>query len=203
MSAPTIRYGLDLRRRVADHLGPKPRVAVDAVVAEARRALNILLYQVIMIHEDRVEIQNPSVDVVAALRTAWDAIDLDVLVAELSPCVVELTVSGKDFERLAMTTMRWGPHWQPLIDSDRFEATPPHDEPIRTDWGFAHWFGDQWQAVMTARAYLDGIGHGYQILWDVAEEDDGTPFGYVILTDHGSPTWELLDKRGGLHLPTV
>lgn len=197
MHDPISDYGLDLRQAVIDHLGPDPQLDIGTVLAEARRELNVLLHKVALINPDTtVTVLDTSVNVAAAVKSAWAAVDLDAITSNLQPHPVTLMISGADFDRLTDTSMQWGTHWQRHIDNDRFEPTAQPDEAVSTNWGYVYWVGDHWQAVMLARAYLDSAGHRYQILWDTAQHPNGDYCGYAILTDYASSTcWLPLRPR--------
>ena len=49
----------------------------------------------------------------------------------------------------------------------------------------AYWLGENYAAVIFARAFLAARGFDYEVLFDTASDEAGGPmFGYVIVTDY-------------------
>ena len=51
-------------------------------------------------------------------------------------------------------------------------------------WLRAYWIGENYAAVIFARAFLAARGYEYEVLFDTASDEGGPMFGYVILTDY-------------------
>lgn len=98
-----------------------------------------------------------------------------------------VTMNEQDFERLCTVSMRWaGQQWE--AQAGRFEHPTERGEPqANWDWPgwqlrMAYWAGDSWVNVILMRSYLAVMGHGCEILWDLATDD---AIGeYIILTDY-------------------
>lgn len=192
-TGPTTPYGLDLRQAVVDHLGPDPLLDVEQVLHAVRRTVNWCLPDGVLLGPDSVVARDPSVDVAAALREAWAAVDLDVVIAELRPLTVAMTISGDDFQRLVVNSSPWAEYWDDTVADGWLEwlesTTGTPEEPVGGHWRFAYRMGDQWSTVMLVRAYLDAIGQRYQILWDAEPDENDEPGGYLVLTDYATAGW--------------
>ena len=94
---------------------------------------------------------------------------------------VVIQVTAADFMRLCENSAPGDVTAQP----GRFEVVDADaDDPPRT-WHRAYWLGQNYAAVIFARAFLAARGYGYAVLFDTAsDEEDGPMFGYVILTDY-------------------
>jgi len=94
---------------------------------------------------------------------------------------VVIQVGAEDFMRLCENSAPGDVTGQ----EGRFEvvqAAPPHRNQL---WHRAYWVGDNYTAVIFARAFLAARGFGYAVLFDTASDTpDGPMFGYVILTDY-------------------
>jgi hypothetical protein len=93
---------------------------------------------------------------------------------------VVVQVAAADFERL----------WENSSDGSvtdqagRFEVVEA-SEARWSGWKRAYWLGDNYAAVIFARAFLAARGFDYEVLYDTASDREGGPmFGYVIVTDY-------------------
>lgn len=103
---------------------------------------------------------------------------------------VVIDMDGDDFDHLCESSMRWrGNSWRE--QAGRFE---PHgkkyDEDPSWEWSVAYWVGDSFTTVLLARAFLQGLGETYEIVFDTAEHPSGACIGYVILTHYESKSWK-------------
>jgi hypothetical protein len=95
--------------------------------------------------------------------------------------VVVVQVTAADFMRLCENSAPGDVTGPP----GRFETLDTAEPDPGRDWRRAYWLGDNYTAVIFARAFLAARGFGYEVLFDTAsDEPDGPMFGYVILTDY-------------------
>lgn len=94
---------------------------------------------------------------------------------------VVVQVTAADFWRLCEGHGAWG-----LGDgSGRFENLDDGGPPSSRQWQRIYWLGDQFAAVVFARAFLAARGYDYEVLFDTAsDEGSNRMYGYVILTDY-------------------
>ena len=95
---------------------------------------------------------------------------------------VVIQVTAADFERLCENSGAWaGRGWQLA----RFESLDSAGPPSSREWQRIYWLGDNFAAVIFARAFLAARGFEYEVLSDRAS-DAGSDrmYGYVILTDY-------------------
>lgn len=105
---------------------------------------------------------------------------------------ITVNMDEDDFQHLAITSMRWcypGGRNDWIEQEGRFELHRDDTE-INWQYGYAFWLGTEWTTVLLARAYLDTLGHPYQILWDLAENPD---MSWVLLTDYETASWAQID----------
>ena len=95
---------------------------------------------------------------------------------------VVVQVTAADFERLCENSGEW-PGWQ--WHTGRFETMDISQPPSFREWRRIYWLGDNYTAVIFARAFLAARGFEYEVLSDRAS-DAGSDrmYGYVILTDY-------------------
>lgn len=75
-----------------------------------------------------------------------------------------VTVDAYDFLQLSHDNQAWAGHQ--IRDNGRFEAMTGDD--VDYSWPHAYWYPD-WVTVIIARSFLDGAGHGYQIISDLED----------------------------------
>lgn len=112
------------------------------------------------------------------------------------PIHVTVTMTAADFERLTITSAEWkalceprvGPNgvsvgWRGQAADGRFESLDGHYADLPGfEWAWAHWMGDDWGAVLLAKAFLGAHGFACEVIWDLAENP--TP-SYLLLTNYG------------------
>jgi hypothetical protein len=96
---------------------------------------------------------------------------------------VVIQVTAEDFMRLCENSAPGDVTGQAgrfeVIDADAGDPDSPQK------WHRAYWLGQNYAAVIFARAFLAARGFGYCVLFDTAsDEPDGPMYGYVILTDY-------------------
>lgn len=98
---------------------------------------------------------------------------------------IELDMTAKDWERFAYERIPWV---MVRENADRFEdaAGLRYDHAALASWGWLHWIGDGWAGVMMCRAYLDKLGHPYELVFDTRTwgEDSDELRGHALLTDY-------------------
>ena len=125
--------------------------------------------------------------------------DLSDRRADRTRLPIQMHMSEKDFERLTESSMEWGPSWQRHVDDGRFEhSDEAYDTDPKMTWGMAYWLGDNPSNLVLATSYLIAQGQDFEVLWDMAEHDNGQFLGYVLLTDFRTASWasHLADKKG-------
>ena len=91
---------------------------------------------------------------------------------------VVVQVTADDFERLCENSAPGGV----ISQIGRFEAVEAGECRERKR---AYWLGENYAAVIFARAFLAARGFDYEVLFDTATgEPDAPMFGYVIVTDY-------------------
>lgn len=101
---------------------------------------------------------------------------------------VVLRLSADDAESLVESSTSWGQDWR--AQDGRFEHTSKaYAAAPSYAWKWALWVGPAWASVVLLRSYLDAVGESCEVLHDLAEHPDGSPLGYVVLTDWASPSW--------------
>jgi hypothetical protein len=94
---------------------------------------------------------------------------------------VVIQVTAEDFMRLCENSAPGDVTGQ----AGRFEVVDADAGDSPQEWHRAYWIGQNYAAVIFARAFLAARGFGYAVLFDTAsEEPDGPMYGYVILTDY-------------------
>ena len=94
---------------------------------------------------------------------------------------VVIQVTAADFGRLCENSSAWAGSGMPLR---RFESLDD-SEPSSWQWKRIYWLGDNYTAVIFARAFLAARGYDYEVLRDTAsDEGSNRMYGYVILTDY-------------------
>ena len=95
---------------------------------------------------------------------------------------VVIQVTAGDFERLCENSGKWAGSGLPLR---RFESLDDSEPSPFSDWQRIYWLGDNYTAVIFARAFLAARGFEYEVLFDTAsDEGSNRMYGYVILTDY-------------------
>jgi hypothetical protein len=116
---------------------------------------------------------------------------------------VTIAMNESDFRQLSNVSMRWcypGGRNDWVEKVDRFEAHGS-DKEINWQYHYAFWLGTEWMAVLFARAYLDAVGHSYQVMWDLNPSDvtgdlaENPEPSWVILTDYETSTWTTANNR--------
>lgn len=70
------------------------------------------------------------------------------------------------------------------ITPGRLEAGTGGEVNADWDWTTIYWLGDNYAAVILARAFLAAYGYRYEVLWDTSHPMDQPPRGWCILTDY-------------------
>tara|TARA_Y200000002_G_scaffold302081_1_gene257374 strand:+ start:113 stop:538 length:426 start_codon:yes stop_codon:yes gene_type:complete len=92
------------------------------------------------------------------------------------------------FELLTQGSMEWGEKWREQLD--RFECHGKHHtESPSLAWEMAYWIGGSPASMVLARSWLLEEGHDFELVWDMAQYEDGACFGYAILTNYRTASW--------------
>ena len=94
---------------------------------------------------------------------------------------VVVQVTARDFTRLCENSGRWAPWERPEA---RFEAVNGEVGEPSGRWEWIYWLGDNYAAVIFARAFLAARGFEYEVVYDLAQHPDGAYLGYALLTDY-------------------
>jgi hypothetical protein len=95
---------------------------------------------------------------------------------------VVVQVTAADFGRLCENSGPWGPLNEPTA---RFGSIEDGGPASGRAWRRIYWLGDNFAAVIFARAFLNARGHEHEVLFDTAsDEGSNRMYGYVILTDY-------------------
>lgn len=82
-----------------------------------------------------------------------------------------------DMDLLVETSTSWGLDW--VHQDARFEC----DDDIAYGWANAYWIGNHAAALIIFKSYLLEAGWKFQVLFDTAEQNDGSLGGWVVVTD--------------------
>jgi hypothetical protein len=96
---------------------------------------------------------------------------------------VVVQVTAEDFKRLCENSAPGDVTAEPgrfeVVDAEAGGRWPARK------WHRAYWLGENYAAVIFARAFLAARGFGYAVLFDTASDEPDEPmFGYVLLTDY-------------------
>lgn len=102
---------------------------------------------------------------------------------------ISIDMTERDFERITDNSTYWAKYGEEswVEQQDRFETEP--DEALSFDWEMIYWVGNNGTAVILAKAYLAAIGHGCQIVWDIADQGNNECRGYAVLTNFKDSGW--------------
>ena len=93
---------------------------------------------------------------------------------------VVVQVTAEDFARLCENSAPGD-----VGGIGRYEVVEAASPRWRREWKRAYWIGQNYAAVIFARAFLAARGFDYEVLFDTASDEAGGPmFGYVIVTDY-------------------
>jgi hypothetical protein len=102
----------------------------------------------------------------------------------IQSATIAVAITAEDFGYLCEESLPWKPGAAGTIGMDRFEG----DQPSR-DWKHIYWLGQNYAAVVLARAFLAANGYECQMLFDAAEHPNGQSLGWVLLTDYQHDRW--------------
>lgn len=104
---------------------------------------------------------------------------------------VNIELNEKDFDLLTDSSMRWSGGSWPEQDG-RWEIIEGDDH---IDWNLpmAYWVGENAANLILAREFLKDQGAKYQILWDMAQWENGRVLGFQINSDYTTATWKGKD----------
>lgn len=93
---------------------------------------------------------------------------------------MQIIMDDDDFRLLIQNAMQWaGGGWERHIASGRFvNAAGPARPSAR--WKVAYWFGENYAAVIFAKAFLDDREFRYEVVNDNVDPGGG----WMILTDY-------------------
>lgn len=86
---------------------------------------------------------------------------------------ITIQMTADNAERLAHTSMAWGPNW--AAQDGRFEPIAGEQSYA---WKQAYWLEPGEAALILFTSYLSAYGHEYAVVFDLADDS-----GYVVLTD--------------------
>lgn len=96
--------------------------------------------------------------------------------------VLMVHMDAADFERLRKD---WSArHPGMLRRAGRFTAGSGRELNADWDWSEVHYFGEDYAALLLARAYIAAYGFRAQVAYDNHGDDEGLPNGWCILTDY-------------------
>jgi hypothetical protein len=107
-----------------------------------------------------------------------------------------MNVTAKDFERLWVSATSFDKSWADR--SDRFETVDTDDEILKVDLSTRkaiYWFDDNYAAVLLAKQFLKKRKNTVQVVWDMAEWDNGNVLGYAIITDYDAEKLKQPEKK--------
>ncbi|MEV4454439.1 hypothetical protein [Microbispora sp. NPDC049633] len=103
--------------------------------------------------------------------------------------MITVDMDGEDFAKLVSPPLLWSDDratWEEQVESGRFEGAGEGGPSL--DWRLAYWL-DQvdekgWTTAILLKAFLKHHGHGFEIVRDVWQEDEGLPL--VLLTNYAT-----------------
>lgn len=94
------------------------------------------------------------------------------------------------FQVVTDSSMRWGENWR--AHDGRFEnySAKSSSEPPSYSWKMAYWFGTSGADMILGRSWIIEQGYEFELLWDLAEWDNGESLGWLIVTDYMTSSWQ-------------
>lgn len=90
---------------------------------------------------------------------------------------MRIHMTPEDMDLLVETSTAWGDDWR--AQDGRFEC----DNPLEYGWAHAYWIGNNPAALIIFKSYLIEAGWKFQVLFDTAEQNNGSLSGWVVVTD--------------------
>jgi|Laugrefa1bdmlbdn_1035148.scaffolds.fasta_scaffold123786_1 hypothetical protein len=110
-----------------------------------------------------------------------------------------MKITAKDFQRLWESACSFDKRWAKQYD--RFEPVTEDDEveSLKVDLSTRkaiYWFGQCYASVLLAKEFLLKRKHSIQVVWDMAEHQNGDILGYAIITDYDAEKLKQPEKEG-------
>ena len=104
-----------------------------------------------------------------------------------------MKITAKDFQRLVESYGMFDEGWMDQLD--RFEPVTDEDDDgvIHVDMSvkkLIYHVGDNYAAVLLACEFLRSKKQEFQVIWDMAQHENGDILGYAIITSYGAEEFE-------------